>query len=95
MALKDFDRRLVTLIAEAMEAAENKEEHGEVCYRVTRTACYLHAQEFGPDNGRRLINRVIEKIFDDLESQDKTRPLNKTSNPTTQPSTGPRPPRRQ
>ena len=49
MALKDFDRRLVALIAEALDAAENKEELGQVCYRLARAACYLHEQEFGAE----------------------------------------------
>jgi hypothetical protein len=75
MALKDFDRRLVALIAEALDAAENKEELGQVCYRLARAACYLHEQEFGADNGRRLMGHVTGKIFDELKAQEtKTTP---------------------
>ncbi|MGY8961086.1 MAG: hypothetical protein ACKVKG_16490, partial [Alphaproteobacteria bacterium] len=59
-------RRLVTLIAEAIDAAENKEELGSVCYHLTRAACYIHSQEFGVDNGRRLMGHVSTKIFDEM-----------------------------
>ncbi|MBL4721691.1 MAG: hypothetical protein JKY20_11245 [Alphaproteobacteria bacterium] len=66
MALKDFDRRLVSLIAEALDAAQNKEELGSICYHLTRAACYLHSQEFGTDNGQRLMGHVSTKIFDEM-----------------------------
>jgi hypothetical protein len=78
MALKDFDRRLVTLIAEAIDAAENKEELGSVCYHLTRAACYIHSQEFGADNGRRLMNHVSAKIFDEMDPKAGAEATDKT-----------------
>lgn len=71
--MKDFDKRLISLISEAMESSKSKEDMGQLCYYLTRTTCFLHAQEFGADNGERLMRRVTEKIFEELGADEEDR----------------------